>query len=70
MTDIIEKTNCYTYKVEMIVQVLAKDLPSASNQLNSVGGHVSNRKIELLDTTELPFESSKINSNKKSKKIF
>lgn len=59
MPDTIEKTNCYTYKVEMIIQVLAKDLPTAADKLNTVGGHVTSRKVELLETTQLPIVSEK-----------
>lgn len=55
----IEKTKCYTYKVEMIIQILAKDLPNAAEKLNSVGGHITSRKVELLDTTEIPSQSDK-----------
>ena len=62
-----EKTKCYTYKVEMIIQILAKDLPAAAERLNSVGGHVTSRKVELLDTTDLPIESNKTESDKKLK---
>jgi hypothetical protein len=49
-----EKTNCYTYKVEMIIQILAKDLPTAADKLNTIGGHITSRKVELLETTQLP----------------
>ncbi len=59
MPDITEKTNCYTYKVEMIVQILAKDLLTAANTLNTLGGHMTSRKVELLETTELPEVSEK-----------
>ena len=59
MADTVEKTKCYTYKVEMVIQILAKDLPTAANQLNSVGGHITSRKVELLNTTEIPVELNK-----------
>jgi hypothetical protein len=59
MTNAIEDTKCYTYKVEMIVQVLAKDLPTAANTLNNVGGHVTSRTVELLETTQLSSISNK-----------
>ena len=55
----LEKTNCYTYKVEMIIQILAKDLPTAADKLNTVGGHITSRKVELLETTQLPVVSEK-----------
>ena len=59
MPDMIEKTNCYTYKVEMIIQILAKDLPTAADKLNTLGGHITSRKVELLETTQLPVVSEK-----------
>ena len=59
MADMLEKTNCYTYKVEMIIQVLAKDLPTAADKLNTIGGHITSRKVELLETTQLPVVSEK-----------
>ena len=53
MPDIVEKTNCYTYKVELIVQVLAKDLPMAKKKLDSDGVYVTSRKVTLQDTVSL-----------------
>jgi hypothetical protein len=52
MNDKLE-TSCFTYKVEMIVQVLAEDEPTALNQLNDKGGYVSNRTVKLLDSVAL-----------------
>ena len=59
MPDMTEKTNCYTYKVEMVIQILAKDLPTAADKLNTLGGHITSRKVELLETTQLPVVSEK-----------
>jgi len=59
MPDMVEKTNCYTYKVEMVIQILAKDLPTAADKLNTMGGHITSRKVELLETTQLPVVSEK-----------
>lgn len=59
MPDMTEKTNCYTYRVEMVIQILAKDLPTAADRLNTVGGHITSRKVELLETTQLPVVSEK-----------
>ena len=59
MPDMVEKTNCYTYKVEMVIQILAKDLPTAADKLNTMGGHITSRKVELLETTQLPIVSEK-----------
>jgi hypothetical protein len=59
MTDELEPTICYTYKVEMIVQVLAKDMFSAADHLDKNGGYVSDRKIELLDSVQLISKAEK-----------
>ena len=53
MSDTIEDTNCYTYKVEMIVQILAEDEPKAAEQLEKSGGYVTSRKVVLMDSIPL-----------------
>lgn len=53
MTDKIEETSCYTYKVEMIIQVLAEDEESARSQLDKNGGYVSSRQVKLMDSITL-----------------
>ena len=53
MTDKIEDTTCYTYKVEMIVQILAEDEPTAAEQLEKNGGYVTSRKVTLMDSVSL-----------------
>ena len=53
MTDKVEDTTCYTYKVEMIVQILAEDEPKASDQLEKNGGYVTSRKVVLMDSVPL-----------------
>jgi len=45
-----EDTTCYTYKVEMIIQVLAGDEESARNQLDDKGGYITSRKVSFLDS--------------------
>ena len=45
-----EKTRCFTYKVEMMVQVLADDEKAAREQLDKSGGYVSSRKVNLMDS--------------------
>jgi hypothetical protein len=64
MAGTVQQTKCYTYKVEMIVQVLANDLATAASTLNTVGGHLTSRKTELLNTTEIPVELNKIDLTK------
>ena len=52
-TEKTEVTNCYTYKVEMIIQVLAEDEKSAAEQLEKSGGYVTTRKVNLMDSVSL-----------------
>ena len=49
----VENTTCYTYKVEMLIQVLAKDEPSAMIKLEESGGYVTDRQITLMDSVAL-----------------
>jgi hypothetical protein len=53
MTDKVEETTCYTYKVEMIVQILAEDEPKAADQLEKQGGYITSRKVTLMDSVPL-----------------
>jgi hypothetical protein len=48
-----EVTNCYTYKVEMLIQILAEDEPKAAEQLEKSGGYVTTRKVTLMDSVPL-----------------
>ena len=45
------QSSCFTYKVELIVQVLATDEVSAREFLDKSGGHVVSRDTTLLDST-------------------
>jgi len=45
------QSSCFTYKVEMIVQVLATDEESAKNFLNQTGGYIVSRDATLIDTS-------------------
>jgi hypothetical protein len=45
-----EDTTCYTYKVEMIIQVLAEDEATARLQLDDKGGYITSRKVSFLDS--------------------
>ena len=46
-------TNCYTYEVKMIIQVLAKDEKTAKDKLDKDGGYVTKRDVELKDSISL-----------------
>jgi hypothetical protein len=53
MPDKLEETNCYSYHVDMIIQVLAEDEESARNLLDEKGGYVTSRKVTLMDSVSL-----------------
>jgi hypothetical protein len=53
ITSKIEETSCYTYKVEMVIQILAEDEKTASEQLEKSGGYVTSRKVTLIDAVTL-----------------
>jgi hypothetical protein len=48
-----ENTTCYTYKVEMIIQILAADEITARQQLDEKGGYVTSRKVNFLDSIQV-----------------
>jgi hypothetical protein len=45
-----KETNCYTYRVDMVIQVIAENLPQANERLEQNGGYISSREVTLLDT--------------------
>lgn len=48
-----EDTSCFTYKVEMIIHVLADSEPKARETLDKNGGYVSSRTVTLADSVTL-----------------
>ena len=48
-----EDTSCFTYKVEMMVQILAADEVTARNQLDDKGGYVTSRKVTSMDSIQV-----------------
>jgi len=48
-----EATNCYTYEVKMLIQVLAEDEETASAKLDRDGGYITKREVVLKDTISL-----------------
>jgi hypothetical protein len=52
-----EATSCYTYKVEMIIQVLAKDEAAATRKIDTEGGYQTSRKVTLMDKVDLYAEN-------------
>lgn len=49
----IENTTCYTYKVEMIIQILAADEATAKSQLDEKGGYITSRKVTFMDSVQV-----------------
>ena len=48
-----ENTSCFTYKVEMIIQILAVDEQTARLQLDDKGGYVTSRKVTFMDSVQV-----------------
>ena len=45
-----ESSTCFTYKVELIVQVLAPDEASAKEFLDKTGGYIVSRNATLINS--------------------
>ncbi len=61
-----ENTSCFTYKVEMIIQILADNETTARAQLDEKGGYVTSRKVTFMDSVQL-YKGNKL--TKKDKDI-
>ena len=48
-----ENTSCFTYKVEMIIQILAADQETARLQLDDKGGYVTSLKVTFMDSVQV-----------------
>lgn len=46
-------SKCFTYNVDMIIQVLAEDELSARDKLDREGGYVTKRNVVLMDAISL-----------------
>ena len=52
-------TTCYTFKVEMTVQVLSEDdAESARASLDQQGGYISDRNVELVSSIQIGEDKS------------
>ena len=61
-----ENTSCFTYKVEIIIQILAPDQETARLQLDEKGGYVTSRKVTFMDSVQV-YKGNKL--TKKDKDI-
>ena len=48
-----ENTSCFTYKVEMILQILADNEETARMQLDEKGGYITSRKVTFMDSVQV-----------------
>lgn len=67
--DTSEDTSCYTYKVEMIIQVLASDETTARSQLDEKGGYITSRKVTFMDSVQV-YKGNQVGWFKKHNKIW
>jgi len=61
-----ENTSCFTYKVEMIIQILADNELTARAQLDEKGGYITSRKVTFMDSVQV-YKGNKL--TKKDKDI-
>jgi hypothetical protein len=50
----VPMTSAYTFKVMMTIEILAQGRESAEKKLDQEGGYVTERIVELVNTTEIP----------------
>ncbi len=62
-----ENTSCFTYKVEMIIQILAADEVTARAHLDEKGGYITSRKVSFMDSMQV-YKGNKL-SKKDTKNI-
>jgi hypothetical protein len=60
-----ENTSCFTYKVEMIIQILAADQATAKIQLDDKGGYVTSRKVTFMDSVQV-YKGNKLTKKDKN----
>lgn len=48
-----KETKCYSFDVNMVIQILAEDEKSATEQLNKQGGYITKRDVVLRDVVPL-----------------
>jgi hypothetical protein len=49
----LKNTACFTYSVNMVVQIMAPNEELAREKLDRDGGYVSKRSVELLDSIHI-----------------
>lgn len=51
--DKVKGSKCFTYNVDMVIQVIAEDELSARERLDRDGGYVTKREVALIDAIAL-----------------
>ena len=59
-----ENTSCFTYKVEMILQILADNEETARMQLDEKGGYITSRKVTFMDSVQV-YKGNKLTTKDK-----
>ena len=59
-----ENTSCFTYKVEMILQILADNEETARMQLDEKCGYVTSRKVTFMDSVQV-YKGNKLTTKDK-----
>lgn len=59
-----ENTSCFTYKVEMILQILADNEETARMQLDDKGGYITSRKVTFMDSVQV-YKGNKLTTKDK-----
>ena len=48
-----EATQCFTFEVKMLVQILGSDATKAQEALDAQGGYVTRRDVELVSSVAI-----------------
>lgn len=72
LEEVFQVTNCYSYEVKMVIQVLAPNEDIANAKLDKEGGYISKREVSLVKETPLHksegISAAKLASPEKNKK--
>jgi hypothetical protein len=47
------ETRCFTYEVNMVIQIFAREESEAKEKLDREGGYISQRKVRLKNTVQV-----------------
>ena len=49
----VKETKCFSFDVKMVIQILAEDEKTATDQLSKQGGYITKREVVLRDVVSL-----------------